>query len=154
MLPEKQTRDRTTEARHRGRGERPMNDPRHQLTPQVQADICAFIRSGGFPAVAAEAAGIPLNVFERWMRSGRAARPVPVYRDFYEAVRTAMAHARLRAENRAFEQSAVTWLKSGPGKETAHFPGWTSPARPKPPPARAPRLSISQQRLQTLITVM
>ena len=72
----------------------------------------------------------------------------------YEAVRTAMAHARLSAENRAFEDAPVTWLKSGPGKETAHFPGWTSPVKAKPLPVRAPGFSISAERTQTLITVM
>src|SRR5207253_4746566 len=79
-------------------------------------------------------------------------RPVPLYRDFYEAVCTAQARARLRAENRAFEQAPVTWLKSGPGKETARMPGWTSPVRSRPLPGV--RRGRSADRWQTLITVL
>jgi hypothetical protein len=30
-----------------------------ELTDAIQADICAYIRAGGFPHVAAEAAGVP-----------------------------------------------------------------------------------------------
>src|SRR5437870_9391984 len=106
-----------------------MNDQRHQLTPQIRADICAFIRSGGFPHVAAEAAGVPQKVFERWMKWGKAARPIPAYRDFIEAVCQAQAYARVVAENYAFEHATITWLKSGPGKETPHSRGWTSPVK-------------------------
>jgi len=131
-----------------------MNDPLHQLTPQIQADICAFIRSGGFPNVAAEAAGVPQKVFDRWMRHGRAERPVPVYREFYQAVCQAQAHARLRAENHAFEHATVTWLKSGPGKETARSPGWTSPVKPRPLPVPTPGMSMSQERLQAFISIL
>src|SRR5262245_59058160 len=72
-----------------------MNDPRHQLTPRIQELICAYLRAGSFPHVAAEAAGVPQKVFERWLRWGRAKRPVPLYRDFYEAVSRAQAEARL-----------------------------------------------------------
>src|SRR5256885_11431863 len=129
-----------------------MNDPHHELTPAIQNTICAYVRSGGFPEVAAQAAGVPVKVFERWMKCGRADRPVPLYRDFYEAVCTAQAQARLRAENRAFEQAPVTWLKSGPGKETPRMPGWTSPinARPLPVAPRPP----SAHRLQALINLL
>src|SRR5262245_1528001 len=129
-----------------------MNDPRHQLTPEIQRQICGFILSGTFPHVAAEAAGVPQKVFERWMKWGRAARPVPLYRDFYEAVCQAQAQARLVAENHAFTHATITWLKSGPGKETARAPGWTSPVRPRPLP-EVPR-QMSVDRLQTLITVL
>ena len=63
-----------------------MNDPRHQLTPLLQQAICGIIVSGAFPEVAAAAQGIPPKVFHRWMKWGKAARPVEVYRNFYEAV--------------------------------------------------------------------
>src|SRR6478672_1389885 len=99
------------------RRDRTMNDPRHQLTPGIQNQTCALIRSGSFPHVAAEAAGVPQKVFDRWMKCGKAARPIPLYRDFYEAVCQAQAHARVVAENYAFKNATVTWLKSGPGKE-------------------------------------
>src|SRR5262245_15925967 len=129
-----------------------MNDPRHPPTAEIQRQICGLIHSGAFPHVAAEAAGVPQKVFERWMRWGRAARPVPLYRDFYEAVCQAQAYARVVAENHAFEHATITWLKSGPGQETAGSPGWTSPVRPRPLPEVPRRLSTD--RLQTLITVL
>jgi hypothetical protein len=34
-----------------------MPKPRHALTPQIQTEICAFIKAGGYPQVAAEVAG-------------------------------------------------------------------------------------------------
>src|SRR5438132_13940624 len=99
-----------------------MNDPQHLLTPELQATICAYVRSGAFPQIAAEAAGIPQKVFERWMRYGQAKRPLALYRDFAKAVRQAQAQARLLAENHALKLAPLTWLKSGPGKETARMP--------------------------------
>src|SRR5262245_26952124 len=129
-----------------------MNDPRHPPTAEIQRQICGLIHSGAFLHVAAEAAGVPQKVFERWMRWGKAARPVPLYRDFYEAVCQAQAQARVVAENHAFEHATITWLKSGPGKETAKAPGWTSPVRPRPLPEVV--RCLSADRLQMLITVL
>jgi hypothetical protein len=57
-------------------------DGRHQLTPEIQRAICGAVCAGSFPEVAAGAAGIPPQVFHRWMKWGKAARPVPLYRDF------------------------------------------------------------------------
>lgn len=130
-----------------------MNDPRHQLTPEIQRQTCALIRSGAFPHVAAEVAGVPQKVFERWMKWGKAARPVPLYRDFFEAVCMAQAHARAVAENHVFVHAPITWLKCGPGKETARSPGGTSPVKPRPLPLPKPGMSVSEERLQTFITV-
>ncbi len=129
-----------------------MNDSQHTLTPELQQTICAYIRAGSFPQIAAEAAGIPQKVFDRWMRFGQAARPVPLYRDFVLAVRQAQAQARLLAENRALELSPLIWLKSGPGKETTRMPGWTSPVRPPTPTRKS--AGLSSQRLQELISCL
>src|SRR5436190_8963368 len=129
-----------------------MNDPRHQLTPEIQRETCAFIRSGSFQHVAAEAAGVPQKVFERWMKWGRAARPIPVYREFHEAVCRAQAEARVVAESHAFKHATITWLKSGPGKETPRSPGWTSPVKPRPLPQA--RRGVPADRLQTIISVL
>ena len=109
-----------------------MNDPRHPLTPNVQETICAYIRAGGFPQVAAEAAGIPAKVFDTWMRYGNAKRPQPLYRDFREAVLQAQAIARLCAETKAMERAPLSWLRFGPGRETKRVPGWTDGVKPAP----------------------
>ncbi len=126
-----------------------MNDKQHTLTPEIQASICNFIRAGGFPEIAAEAVGIPAKVFHYWVRCSQAQRPVPLYRDFGLAVRQAQAQARLFAEHRAMQDDPLVWLKSGPGKETARMPGWTSPIKPLTPPKRTNGLSA--ERLQLLV---
>jgi hypothetical protein len=102
----------------------------YKLTIEVQSEICAFIRAGGFPHVAAEAAGIPKDVFESWLARGRKRGKRNAYHDFADAIRQAVAQARLAAEIKAFQDDPVTWLKQGPGKETADSPGWTTTVKP------------------------
>jgi hypothetical protein len=105
---------------------------RPALTPAIQSSICSYIRAGGYAYLAAEASGVPRPVFRGWMRRGRARRAARKYRDFYEAVRQAVAQARLTAEMRAFEHRPLDWLRCGPGRQTARAPGWTSAPRPRP----------------------
>jgi hypothetical protein len=100
---------------------------RRPLTPQVQDRICSFIRAGGFAHVAAEAAGVPREVFEEWLERGRAPKR---YHDFCQAVRQAQAEARLAAELKLHEKTPLQWLKCGPGRETPTAPGWTTPVKP------------------------
>jgi hypothetical protein len=108
-----------------------MPPPRHALTPQVEEKILAFIRAGGYPHVAAEAAGVPRAVFEGWLGQGRSTGRPTKYRAFFEAVQQARAQARLKAETTAFKDKPLDWLKSGPGRETSDYAGWTGPARPQ-----------------------
>lgn len=109
-----------------------MNDPRHKLTAEIQGLICGLIRAGAFPHVAAEAAGIPQRVFERWLRYGQARQPAEEYRVFAAEVMQARAHARALAEADARKRAPVTWLRSGPGRESDGKPGWTGMVRPAP----------------------
>src|SRR5437016_1349666 len=129
-----------------------MNDSRYSLTPEIQSSLCNLIHAGAFPENAAEAIGIPAHILHRWMRYGQAQRPVPVYRDFLQAVRMAQAHARVVAEHRALEDAPLQWLKSGPGKETSRMPGWTSPVKAATPTRRGAGLSAG--RVQELIGVL
>jgi hypothetical protein len=94
-------------------------------TPAVQQTIVAYIRAGGFPHVAAEAAGVPRTVFMTWLRRGEKPKAAAHYRAFYEAVLQARAEARMRAEIAAFKNRPLDWLRSGPGKEKPDNPGWT-----------------------------
>src|SRR5262245_34038621 len=128
-----------------------MNDPRHQLTPEVQERICALVRAGGFPHVAAVAAGIPVKTFNSWMRWGGAKRPVPRYRDFREAVEQAHAMARLVAEGEALRRAPLSWLRFGPGRETGKLPGWTDAVKPA---RQEKRIGMSVTHLRELIPVM
>jgi hypothetical protein len=109
-----------------------MADRRFHPTPLLCQQICAYIRAGGYAPVAAEAAGLPRRVFERWLARGRKKRAPGEYREFAEAVRQAEAHARLRAEMAAYKKDAMNWLKSGPGRESADRPGWSMPVRARP----------------------
>ena len=47
-------------------------------TPEVEATIVAYVRAGGYLHVAVEAAGVPREVFEEWLRKGEAGRPPQV----------------------------------------------------------------------------
>ena len=128
-----------------------MNETRHQLTPEVQDLICGLARAGGFPHVAAVAAGIPLKTFAFWMKCGRARRPQPLYRDFYEKVQQAQAQARVTAEAQALKRAPLSWLRYGPGRETGRLPGWTDPVKPAKV-ERGPHPSIA--RMQELVEAM
>jgi hypothetical protein len=100
-----------------------------KLLREKKAEICAFIRAGGFPHVAAEAAGVPSELFHQWFAQGARARAHRDYRDFRRDVLQARAQARLNAEIKALQEKPMDWLKFGPGRETHQSPGWTSAAR-------------------------
>ena len=106
-----------------------MSRSRFKLTPEIEEKILSFIRAGGFADVAAEAAGIPREVFERWRRRGEKPRATKRYRDFALAVRVAVAQARLHAEIEVRQEEPLDWLRNGPGRERAEQPGWTANAR-------------------------
>jgi hypothetical protein len=102
---------------------------RYRLTPEIESQIISFIRSGGYPWVAAEGAGIPRRVFGQWMRRGVKARGGSLYRRFYEQVMQARAQARLAAEVETRKKDPRYWLSHGPGREHAGAPGWTNPPK-------------------------
>src|SRR5205814_1148413 len=81
-----------------------------RLTPGLQTTILHFIRAGGYDWVAAEAAGVPLAIFQHWLRLGHDSRRQP-YRDFFLQVLKARAEARLAAELNAFKKDARFWLR-------------------------------------------
>src|SRR5947209_2304864 len=106
-----------------------MADTRHRLTPALGQQICAYIRAGGYPPVAAQAAGVSGKLFKRWLTRGARKGAREPYRSFAESVRQAEAQARLGAEMAAYKKDAMGWLKSGPGRETADGPGWSMPVK-------------------------
>lgn len=87
-----------------------------RLTPEIQKTIVAFARAGGFPEVAAEAAGVSRRVFVRWLRRGEQPGARRRFRAFTAAVREAVAQARLKAEVAVHEGKPLDWLKHGPGR--------------------------------------
>jgi hypothetical protein len=96
-----------------------MPSTRFRLTPEVHGKIVAGIRSGAFPYIAAEAAGIPAEVYERWLQMGvprpKAAGSYKRYIQFRFAVMQAQAHARLVAEIAVLKADPACWLQRGPG---------------------------------------
>lgn len=106
-----------------------MTMARHRITAKLQHDIVSFVMAGGFPEVAAEAAGIPREVFRRWMSQSEKRGAGKAVRELGEAVRKAQAQARLSAEAEVRTARPLDWLKCGPGKDAPDSPGWTAPAR-------------------------
>jgi hypothetical protein len=106
-----------------------MPAKRTPLTPDVQQAICSLIRNGIYPHVAAEAAGVSHEQFESWLVMGQRKGARTMYRRFAHKVAGAQAQARAKAELAAFKKDPLTWLKSGPGKETPDSPGWSAHAR-------------------------
>jgi hypothetical protein len=102
---------------------------RYRLTPEIEGQIVSFIRSGGYPWVAAEGAGIPRRVFAQWLRRGAKPRSGLRYRRFYEHVMQARAQARLAAEVETRKKDPRYWLTHGPGREHTGAAGWTNPPR-------------------------
>lgn len=105
-----------------------MSQSRPKLTPTLQARICNWIRRGGYPQVAAEAAGIPRAVFESWMEKGSQSNSRKIYRELVQEVEKAHAEARLAAELKTYVEEPLIWLRTGPGKETLLSRGWTTSA--------------------------
>jgi hypothetical protein len=106
-----------------------MARTRPRLTLALQEKIASFIRAGGFAHVAAEAAGLPRDVFARWLERGERADAPANYRRFARAIREAEAQARLQAELSVRGDKPLDWLKAGPGKASADNPGWTNPGK-------------------------
>lgn len=101
----------------------------NRLTPEVHQTIVAYLRAGGYPHVAAEAAGIPYRVFRGWLRTGSRGDSAKRYRAFARDVVQAIAQTRLLAESEVFKHDKRTWLRNGPGKEAEQIPGWSNPPR-------------------------
>jgi hypothetical protein len=111
-----------------------MARPAFVLTPALEEEICRYLSSGGFEHVAAEAAGVPAEVYAGWIESGRRKGAREPYRTFYRRVLKARAQARLLAETTVLQKAPQVWLKSGPGRETPNSPGWTRDVSAVPRP--------------------
>ena len=107
-----------------------MANVSHLLTPEIEEKLLGFIRAGGYPHVAAEAAGVPRERFAAWLRRGRRRNAPEPYRSFYRRVQQAVATARLKAEVETFGKNPFYWLRHGPGREAPKVPGWTNPVKP------------------------
>ena len=112
--------------------------------------VLSYIRSGGYPLVAAEAAGVPGEVFLQWLDWGEKKKAREPYRSFARAVRQAAAQGRLVAELAVHEKDPKYWLTHGPGKETGHNPGWTGEVKPSGTQETAGQAGTTDVQWQTL----
>jgi hypothetical protein len=124
---------------------------RYRLTPEVEGAILSYIRSGGYPWVAAEGAGIPRQVFARWMRRGAKLRSRSLYGNFYVRVVQARAQGRLAAEIETRKKDPRYWLTHGPGRESAGAPGWTNPPKPRAIEKKKDERALASKRFLQLI---
>ena len=104
------------------------------ITEALQESICANIRDGMYPEVAAGVEGISAEYFREWMTKGqnKRKRARKVFREFAAAVERAQAYARGTAEVEAKWRNPLAWLTRGPGKERPGSPGWTTAIKPQP----------------------
>lgn len=86
--------------------------------------LFAFRHLPAYPHVAAEAAGVPRHVLQRWLDLSTKRRDVHrPYRNFADQLRQAQAQARVKAEIAVLDADPKIWLRSGPGKEREGDPG-------------------------------
>ncbi len=108
-----------------------MPKSRYPFTSQLAERILAFIRAGGFPVVAAEAAGVPAAVFTDWLARGEKSGAREPFRRFAREVRQSAALCRLSAECSAYKKDPKFWLAHGPGRDRPGYPGWAGEIRPR-----------------------
>lgn len=77
------------------------------LTPELQAAIVGHIRAGNYACVAAEAAGIGLTTYYKWLKRGESGSQSPtlkIYSDFATAIRKAEAEAEVEVADRIYKK--------------------------------------------------
>jgi transposase-like protein len=121
-----------------------------RLTPELQEQIVAAIRAGGFPHIAAQAFGVSRRTFEHWRKLGRSNESEKDFYSFARAVDDAIAQARLRAEINIFTEQPRLWLQHGPGRELIDNPGWTALVKPAVR-ERTPRNPLMLKEVQAAI---
>ena len=104
-----------------------------EFDPQRAQVLLAYIRQGGFPFVAAEAAGVPAPTFHVWVLRGEQPGAREPLRGFAQNVRQAVAQARLLSELTVCKKDPKFWLSQEPGRETPDNAGWTTAVRPTIP---------------------
>jgi hypothetical protein len=127
---------------------------RFHITEAVVAQITARVQGGAFPHVAAEAAGIPAEVFQGWMERGSRPEARDPFRALAERVRFAHGHARCMAEVALRKGEPKAWLLNGPGKNSDVLPGWSNPVKGQPLPDREALNALLDARVQALLAAL
>jgi len=101
-----------------------------KLTLEIERTILAYVESGSFDYIAAEAAGIDERTFRDWIARGEGRHPTrrktAQLASFAASVREARARARASREIVVADRDPKFWLqhaaRSKPGRE-----GWSEP---------------------------
>jgi hypothetical protein len=109
-----------------------MKHRKTKLTTELESTILSWIRAGGYPHVAAVAAGVPESLWRQWQERAKTRNP---YKRFFAKIAQAHATARLKAETAMLDEDARFWLKHGPGRESPGNPGWANMVSPMFTPA-------------------
>ena len=128
-----------------------MSRLRFLVTEVLIGEIILRVRSGAFPHVAAEAAGVPAEVFQEWMERGSRPGAREPYRGLAEQVRHAHGHARCMSEVALRQKDPKAWLLNGPGKNSDNLPGWSMPVKGQAKPQRPGAGVLLQAEMQTLL---
>jgi hypothetical protein len=128
-----------------------MPSPRFPLTEALIHEIAVRVQGGAFPHVAAEAAGVPAEVFRDWMERGSRPGARAPFRSLAERVRHAHSYARCMAEIDLRENDPRTWLLNGPGKDSDSLPGWTTPVKGQVNPDEPAVNVLLQPEMQALL---
>jgi hypothetical protein len=99
-------------------------------TPELESIILAGVRSGGYPHVAAAAAGVDDASFQEWIERGSRKNAREPYKSFARRLHQAEGQARLMREIEAAKDDPQFWLKNGPGRDLPGKPGWAAMIRP------------------------
>jgi hypothetical protein len=105
------------------------------LPAELEDRIVYAIVAGGYAHIAAQAAGVPLRQWRRWLALGRRPTGPLACQLLYHKVQQARAVARLKIEIEARDKDPRFWLKTGPGKDPEEGPGWST-GRAAPPRQR------------------
>ncbi len=127
---------------------------RFPVTEALIADIASRVQGGAFPHVAAEAAGVPAEVFQDWMERGSRPGAREPYRSLAERVRHAHGHARCMAEVALRTDDPKAWLLNGPGKNSDALPGWSTPVKAQPGADRDAANLLLDARVQALLAAL
>ncbi len=110
-----------------------MSARRYRLTPEMITDIVSRIKGGAYASVAAQASGLPPEVFQQWMERGTSKNARSPYHEFAASIQAGIAHARCMAEINMRTENPKGWLMHGPGKDSPSQ-GWTAAVRATVPP--------------------
>ena len=130
-----------------------MTALRFRVTEELVEKIASRVHGGAFPHVAAEAAGVPAEVFQEWMERGSRPGAREPYRSLAERVRHAHGHARCMAEVELRKHEPKSWLLNGPGKNSDALPGWSTPVKGQAADREA-FCALLDARLQALVAAL